>query len=272
MFYIQGEAVGKYCKVPYLKGGFRVENLPENLDFRPPYRYGSRQINVIMANADAIKFVIEPTENCSPTPNLGRRTRGTSHTSRFSKSVSLANGTLSPVPTIAEVLSKVTGEDVIPEGEVIEEEDVEITLRLSQVERLVLLGKGESHFTADAWMAVGANMQHENATTGCVLPVYTDADGIDYWLFYCLERLETVLSGKPSKRLHGFWMDAEIDGRTYRLLHKERSFIYCKNIIKSSICPLYFTLCLPVKEDSIFSIPETFHETVMEVLHSKMYL
>ena len=47
-FCSKGQAIGKKCQVPYLKGGFSVIGLPEGIPFKKPYNYGAHQIKKIM--------------------------------------------------------------------------------------------------------------------------------------------------------------------------------------------------------------------------------
>ena len=84
---------------------------------------------------------------------------------------------------------------------------------------------------------------------------------IYYWLFYCTDKLDSVLCKNTSKRLWGYWLDAK-NGK-HELLHEGKSFIYNKNVLKCSMCPLYYTVVIPVEEGSIFMITETFHSTIM---------
>ena len=209
-----------------------------------------------MAHADHIKFIIE--EDPSLSRNKGQVTKPRGEPS--SKQMSVVN-----------VLAKIVGEEKFPMDKIIEEEDVEIMLTLSQEERLVLLAKGEKHFSTDAWVAVGANMQHEKTANSCVVPVYTDADGVEYWLFYCTENLNVVLSKRASKKLSGYWLDSK-NGKTYQLLHEERSFIYGKNIIMSNICPLYYTTSIPLVDNSFFLVPDVFHQTILAFLQNQAYM
>ena len=210
-----------------------------------------------MANSDAIKFVLdrEASGSSSQQPRSVSGGAGRKHSSKAS------------MLSIEQVMAKVIGEEKFQAGKLVEEEDVEVLLELSQEERLVLLAAGERHCSTDAWMAVRGNLQHEKTTVGCILPVYTDAEGAEYWLFYCTERLGTILSGNEAKKLWGYWLDARRgDESTYDLLAEEKSFIYHKNVIKSNICPLYYATSLSIKKDSVFLVPDVFHNTILQVL------
>ena len=49
-----------------MKGGFTIEGLPDGLDFRKPYHYGSKQIQRIMMVAEGITFeILEEAEQMS---------------------------------------------------------------------------------------------------------------------------------------------------------------------------------------------------------------
>ena len=45
-------------KVPYLHGGFTVENLPQGINFKKPFHYDAKQLKAIMDNKDVIKFIL----------------------------------------------------------------------------------------------------------------------------------------------------------------------------------------------------------------------
>lgn len=53
-----GEVVGRPSRVPYLKGGFKVVGLPNEVPFRKPYTYGKCQVTAIMAAKDNIHFIV----------------------------------------------------------------------------------------------------------------------------------------------------------------------------------------------------------------------
>ena len=42
--------------MPYLKRGFQVEDLPENIEFKKPYCYGSVQLKKIILAQNEIMF------------------------------------------------------------------------------------------------------------------------------------------------------------------------------------------------------------------------
>ena len=45
--------------MPYLKRGFQVEDLPENIEFKKPYYYGSVQLKKIILAQNEIKFKLD---------------------------------------------------------------------------------------------------------------------------------------------------------------------------------------------------------------------
>ena len=45
--------------MPYLKRGFQVEDLPENIEFKKPYCYGSVQLKKIILAQNEIKFKLD---------------------------------------------------------------------------------------------------------------------------------------------------------------------------------------------------------------------
>lgn len=151
-FFNTGAAIQKPgSKVPYLRGGFTVENLPEGIHFKKPFHYGAKQLKAIMDNKDVIKFT----------------------TRSVSTTIHEARETCNPTPSeILDLLSKVvdrnTADRAVNMIEKIVEEEVEVTnLALDQDERL-LLNECSQFFYADAWHAVGANIQHCcNSRTYC---------------------------------------------------------------------------------------------------------
>ncbi|KAK3706999.1 hypothetical protein QZH41_014079 [Actinostola sp. cb2023] len=66
-------AMGKALKVPYEKGGFVVNHLPQGIEFKKPSSYGKKQIESIMVARDKIKFVIldETTAITDPKSSYG---------------------------------------------------------------------------------------------------------------------------------------------------------------------------------------------------------
>lgn len=57
--------VGKPSRVPYLKGGFEVEGLPEDLPFRKPFMYGGMQMRRILEAKESIIFKPAPLQGHS---------------------------------------------------------------------------------------------------------------------------------------------------------------------------------------------------------------
>ena len=229
-----GEAAGKTCRVPYLKGGFQVEGMPPGVEFRKPYYYGALQRQKIMSNATNIKFVLTAGggKNTSSTrTNEPRRETG--------------DCTLNALNS---VLAKVTGDVCVAKRAIgdtskpIKEEEVEVIgLKLSLEDRTVLYSSCQQYFTKDAWEAVGKNMEHVNAPTNLIVPILTDSADEQFWLFHAVinpAKLMKITDGK--KTLTGHWLDIQdIASREYSYLPEQDHVFFC-NIICSSHGPLYF--------------------------------
>ena len=159
--FIAGEAVGKPCKVPYQKGGFKVEGLPDQLIFKKPYHYGALQRRNIMLAEKTIKFILESEEYGS---------------------IPVAD------EPVRQLLTKIAGANAAEcslrreSPQKIEESDVEvINLELLEEEKILLYSRCKPNFTEDAWVAVGKNMKHSQEEKPLILPVYTEAEE-RFWL------------------------------------------------------------------------------------------
>ena len=68
-----------------------------------------------------------------------------------------------------------------------------VELRLDQEERL-RLNEYSFYFEDDAWLAVGANIQHSTEAQGLIVPVFTESEDEKFWLFYYPESIKTSQS------------------------------------------------------------------------------
>lgn len=167
------QAIGKTCRVPYLKGGFQVHGLPDGITFKKPYNYGNHQLQKIMESAEQIKFVLEknpllsqPRPTCIPNdkPSFDQR-------------------------KIKVVLSKIAGlvaaERVLQSSELtITEDEIEVmNLTLTEEETLLVHAYASCYFSPDAWLAVGQNMRHSDSIEDLIIPIYTTAEE-RFWLFF----------------------------------------------------------------------------------------
>ena len=164
-----GEATGKTCRVPYLKGGFDVVGMPEGIEFKKPYNYCAHQLRKIMESSGDIAFIINESEESHETTS-------------FPPSDEIF------MERVRSLLQKIAGLDsakkaLQDEGEKILEEDVEVVnLTLTDEEKAVLYTCGSEYFSPDAWLAVGHNMQHTTCANELVLPIYTESEE-KFWLF-----------------------------------------------------------------------------------------
>ena len=127
----QGKAVRRPSRVPYLKRGLQVEGLPENIEFKKPYCYGSVQLKKIMLTQNEIKFKLDKEDSSknvqgepssSPSPEVTNDAGSVKELLVKIAGVSDAKGALSMT---------------VPKK--IEEVDIEvINLNLTQEERVVL--------------------------------------------------------------------------------------------------------------------------------------
>ncbi|XP_028418203.1 uncharacterized protein LOC114543418 [Dendronephthya gigantea] len=248
------EAVGKSCRVPYSKCGFRVVGLPEDISFKKPYNYGSLQLKKIMEAADKIKFIIE-----DPTLNEPLNV--------YPTAVSGNNGDLQgTVNVVKPLLVKIAGEDaaqrVLADSEkrIMEEEIEVVDLHLSDEEKANLYGLCEGYFSPDAWLAVGHNMQHSRQVENIVLPVHTTAEE-RFWLFRTNDKPLRIAKCVSSAKIRGQWLDL-VDDDTYTFLHSD--IITGKNLIRSAHGPLYFSIEEAATEN--FKLPKQFRFAIEGVL------
>lgn len=238
-----GEAVGKPSKVPYLKGGFKVEGLPDGIPFRKPYRYGALQCKKIMSVAKDVKFVL----NDNGTESLDVETSGPNP---LKKTITME--------AVKQLLTKIAGtqaaENAINSLEKkIEEEDVEVVnLLLTEEERILLYSSCKDFFTDDAWLAVGENLKHCNDIKKIVLPIYTEADE-RFWLFHTVAKPSFIQKCRPFTKIKGHWMDLRPSG-DYDVL-SEQIYLLGKNIVHTLHGPLYFITDDSFHQTSAYNLP-----------------
>ena len=218
--FIAGEAVGKPCKVPYQKGGFKVEGLPDQLIFKKPYHYGALQRRNIMLAEKTIKFILESEEYGS---------------------IPVAD------EPVRQLLTKIAGANAAEcslrreSPQKIEESDVEvINLELSEEEKILLYSRCKPNFTEDAWVAVGKNMKHSQEEKPLILPVYTEAEE-RFWLFYAITKPTQIQQTGPLTKITGYWLDLR-PTEGYKVLDSEQVTLLGKNIIRTMHGPMYFAL------------------------------
>ena len=255
-FFCLGEATQvPGSRVPYLHGGFSVENLPNGLPFRKPFHYGANQLKAIMEKKDEIKFVIHSSQN--PAMN-------TSEDSTLSRTV-----TPETVALLAKISDNEMAHRVVESSEKITEEKVEVLLFVDEQERL-LLNHCSQFFDDDAWLAVGVNIQHSSQRQGLIISVFTDSDDEDFWLFYSVQTPSKLVKLSNSHKLKGHWLDVQekVESK-YGLLHNNETSIIFANVIKNEgLGPLYLSHRMEIAENQHFSLPIFFKNAIIAALQN----
>lgn len=260
---VAGEAIKKPgSRVPYMRGGFVVLNLPEGITFKRPYNYGANQLRSIMENKDQIKVII-----CDEDVPVAESSEVTSPEIHF--------GTQED-PLIESIFSKIVGQEaaarVLRNSQSINEEEVEvINLVLTQPERMKLYCC-RSFFDDNSWTAVGHNLQHSNESQGIIVSVYTEVEDERFWLFYLPHCKPSALMkfGLSSKK-KGYWLDLE-NNQNYKLLHKNQDTLQANWIIRSEHGPIYYTQNMPVSDSQYFQMPDIFKSCILAVLQKNASL
>lgn len=290
-----GDACGKPCKVPYLKGGFEVHGLPEGIPFKKPYSYGRIQLKQIMQHANNIHFTITPTPTSTSTSASVSTTASTSNSSLptstppsastsgstssqtsastnntdTAPSASSVETTPSSTADIQHVLTRISGTEAakrVLDGGRIEEEEVEVVdLCLSASERLTLYASCTHLFTPDAWLSVGVNMKHSDEATSLVLPIYTTADE-QFWLFHTISKPTRIVKSVNTTKIRGHWLDLRYDG-CYTVLNNDQ--VLGKNIIRTAHGPLYFECCVNLDSAEPFCLPRDIRSVILVTLHQQ---
>lgn len=246
--------IGRPSRVPYLKGGFEVKGLPDDLSFKKPFMYGTRQMRRIVAVKDEISF----------------------HPASSTVSDSVADTTNTrPGETkkhITDALRVIAGEEVttrvLQGGELISEEEVEVTnLSLDFTKMWAIQSEGVKYFQPDAWLALQGNLQHERNGKGVVLPVLSEERDERFWLFYSTLKLGKVLSAGIHKPLPGYWLNLD-DSKSsqYNILSCNPTTISKVNIVKlEDGSPLYHQCTLDVSKEK-YMLDNYFRYAIMMVL------
>ena len=248
-----GEATGKTCRVPYLKGGFDVVGMPEGIEFKKPYNYGAHQLRKIMESSSDIAFIINESEE--------------SHeTTLFPPSDEIF------MERVRNLLQKIAGLDsakkaLQDEGEQILEEDVEVVnLTLTDEEKAVLYTGGSEYFSPDAWLAVGHNMQHSTCAKELVLPIYTESEE-KFWLFFVNEKPSKISNAVFSTKIKGKWLDLGTDGE-YTVIDRIKTIVG-KNIVRTAHGPLYFNASLT--SEGKYKLPDSSKIAILKVINTTVF-
>lgn len=250
--------VGKPSRVPYLKGGFEVEGLPEDLPFRKPFMYGGMQMRRILEAKESIIF--------KPAPLQGH-----------SDDAVETPIEQEPIPTeatqqiLASLLAHIAGDRVsrraLSGGGVIKEEETEVVdLTFSNREMWILQSYGITYFDTDAWKGLWHNVQHDTEHDGgVILPVLSGGEDKKFWLFLCSLKLGTILKASSGKALKGHWLDRiPSSSNEYRLLTDMTNSVTKLNAIKlENGTPLYHLYYAMPSQNGTYKLDALF-ETAIE--------
>ena len=252
-----GEAIKKPgSRVPYLRGGFIVENIPDGITFKKPFHYGKKQLKAIMEKKGELRFVINP--NVTLQSNMD------------------VTPTATCPETIVTVLSRIVdrecAERVVRLSDKIKEQDVEaVELRLDQEERLTL-NECSCYFEDDAWLAVGANIQHSTEAQGLIVAVLAESEDEEFWLFYSTQNPSKLVKASSAYKVKGYWLDQQGQSN-YKLLNNHQDVVTIANLIKNGpYGPLYFSHRMEISDDQYFNIPEVFHNAILAALRSGTFI
>ena len=249
-----GEATGKTCRVPYLKGGFDVVGMPDGIEFKKPFNYGTHQLRKIMKSSNEITFVIKDFEELHETSLF----------SPLDKTVTMGQ--------VRSLLEKIVGIDSAKKalqnkGDKILEEDVEVVnLTLTDEEKALLYTCGLEYFSPDAWLAVGHNMQHSTYANDLVLPTYTESEE-KFWLFLVNEKPSKISNAVFSTKIKGRWLDLNTNDE-YNIIDRVDTIVG-KNIVRTAHGPLYF-VGNPTSEGK-FKLPDFWKSAILKVLDTTIF-
>ena len=249
-----GEATGKTCRVPYLKGGFDVVGMPDGIEFKKPFNYGTHQLRKIMESSNEITFVIKDFEELHETSLF----------SPLDKTVTMGQ--------VRSLLEKIVGIDSAKKalqnkGDKILEEDVEVVnLTLTDEEKALLYTCGFEYFSPDAWLAVGHNMQHSTYANDLVLPTYTESEE-KFWLFLVNEKPSKISNAVFSTKIKGRWLDLNTNDE-YNIIDRVDTIVG-KNIVRTAHGPLYF-VGNPTSEGK-FKLPDFWKSAILKVLDTTIF-
>ena len=209
------------ARVPYLKGNFVIEGLPENIAWRKvdgsvkqPTDYGQKQINEIMANKDQVNFIINSTleagtNESSQSPELEAELRNEIDEVREQPSV----------PTcMLKLVSTDVAERAMNGGAQINEDEVDVLVQIWEGEAEALLRDLGHLFTEDAKNAIKKN---SSVGRGVIFPVYTKSKR-KFWLFHYNGNVSQIKNAPSETAIPGRWLDHEC-GRNYKVLPETTS-------------------------------------------------
>lgn len=140
-------------------------------------------------------------------------------------------------------------------------------LRLDQEERLNL-NECSCYFEDDAWLAVGANIQHSTEAQGLIVPVLAESEDEEFWIFYSIQNPSKLVKASSAYKLKGYWLDQQGQSN-YKLLNNQQDVVTIANLIKNGpYGPLYFLQRMEISDDQYFNIPQVFNKAILAALRS----
>ena len=172
------------------------------------------------------------------------------------------------VTLLSRIVDRECAERVVRLSDKIKEQDVEVVeLRLDQEERLNL-NECSCYFEDEAWLAVGANIQHSTEAQGLIVPVLAESEDEQFWLFYSIQNPSKLVKASPAYKLKGYWLDQQGQSN-FKLLNNHQDVVTIANLIKNGpYGPLYFSQRMKISDDQHFNIPEVFNSAILAALRS----
>lgn len=172
------------------------------------------------------------------------------------------------VTLLSRIVDRECAERVVRLSDKIKEQDVEVEeLRLDQEERLNL-NECSCYFDDDAWLALGANIQHSTEAQGLIVPVLAESEDEEFWLFYSIQNPSKLVKASSAYKLKGYWLDQEGQSN-YKLLNTHQDVVTIANLIKNGpYGPLYFLQRMEISDDQYFNIPKVFNNAILAVLRT----
>eukprot|EP00112_Aurelia_sp_Birch-Aquarium-sp1_P019113 Seg4667.2 transcript_id=Seg4667.2/GoldUCD/mRNA.D3Y31 product="hypothetical protein" protein_id=Seg4667.2/GoldUCD/D3Y31 len=253
------------ARVPYLKGNFVIEGLPDSVAWRKmdgsikkPTDYGQKQINEIMANKDQVKFTIDSTLEAgtnirSQSPGLEPEQRNEINEVREQPSV----------PTcILKLVSTEVAERAMNDGAQINKDEVDVLVQIREDEAEALLRDFGHLFTEDDKNAITNNSSFGR---GVIFPVYTKNKRL-FWLFH-YDGIVSQIENAPSEAtIPGRWLDHE-RGPNFKVLPETTSIKKINIICNKDGNMLSIDHCLQDNTETV-KVEKAFLKTIKDTLKS----
>ena len=209
------------ARVPYLKGNFVIEGLPENIAWRKvdgsikkPTDYGQKQINEIMANKDQVHFIIDSTFEAGTNDSI----QSPGLEAELRNEIDEVRGQPSVPTCMLKLVSTDVAERAMNDGAQINEDEVDVLVKIRDDEAEALLRDFGHLFTEDAKNAIRKN---SSVGRGVIFPVYTKSKR-QFWLFHYNGTVSQIENAPSDTTIPGRWLDLEC-GRNYKVLPETTS-------------------------------------------------